>query len=105
MQPQVIMHPKLVGTTQVYNPWDFSSLLLNGDSVTSATVAATVYSGVDASPSSLINGAATISGNVVSQSITGGVLGVLYELACTALTAQSQTLKLVGCLAVVPDLP
>ena len=82
--------------------FDFISLLAIGETLSTASVAATVYSGTDASPSSIISGSASISGTKVTQLITGGTLGVTYSLVCTVTTSASQTLTLMGFLAVVP---
>jgi hypothetical protein len=83
--------------------FDFISLLAIGETLSTASVAATVYSGTDASPSSIISGSASISGTKVTQLITGGTLGVTYTLVCTVTTSASQTLQLMGFLAVVPS--
>lgn len=101
---RVELAPKLLGETADYQ-FDFSSRLAVGETISSATVTATVYSGTDASPSSIINGADSTSGAIVTQSITGGVLGVLYELICAATTSTGQVLQLVGILAIVQDEP
>lgn len=82
--------------------FDFISYLAIGETLSSASVAATVYSGTDASPSALISGSASISGTKVTQVITNGTLGVTYLLKCTAVTSASQTLVLEGYLVVVP---
>lgn len=94
--------PKLVGETAIVQ-FDFTSRL-GSATISTQSVAATVYSGTDASPSSIISGSASASGAVVSQKITAGVAGVIYELACTITTSDGQTLMLVGYLPVVPDL-
>lgn len=83
--------------------FDFISLLAIGETLSTASVAATVYSGTDSSPSSVISGSASISGTKVTQLITGGTLGVTYTLVCTVTTSASQTLTLMGFLAVVPS--
>jgi hypothetical protein len=102
---RVVIPPKRLGETVILNPWNFISLLGVSETISSATVTATVYSGVDAAPGSMISGAATISGSVVSQKIVGGVVGVVYELLCAAVTSAGQTLQLAGYFAVIPDLP
>jgi hypothetical protein len=94
---------KLVSAIQVLK-FNFTSLLGPTETISTQTVAASVYSGTDASPSSIISGSASASGAIVSQTITGGTSGVLYELKCTITTSLSQTLVLAGMLAVVPDL-
>jgi len=91
----VLLQPKQLGETQTYH-FDFISRLATNETISSQSVAATVYSGVDPSPSSIISGAATASGTIVSQNITGGVAGTIYKLVCTAITSAGQTLQLVG---------
>lgn len=81
--------------------FDFLSLIALGETLSTASVAAVVYSGTDASPSSLISGSATISGSQVTQKITGGVLGVTYLLTCTVTTSAGQTLLLSGFTTIV----
>lgn len=92
----------MLGETKTYS-FDFAGLLASGETISSATVVATVYSGTDAAPSSIISGSDSTSGSIVSQNITAGTLGVIYELLCTATTSAGQLLQIVGLLAVVPD--
>lgn len=66
--------------------------LATGETISSATVTATVHSGTDATPSAIISGAVTISGSTVTQKIIGGVSGVVYKLRCSATTSASRTL-------------
>jgi len=95
----------LSGVVKTYT-FDFSDELAIGETISTQAVTATVYSGTDASPSSLISGSASASGAVVSQNITTvsvGVVGVIYELLCSITTSASQTLKKIGLLAFIPD--
>lgn len=84
--------------------FDFTSLLASGETLSTATTTATVYSGTDASPSSVISGAASISGAKVTQKLTAGTLGVTYLITCTVTTSTSQTLVLEGFLPIVPGM-
>ena len=93
---------KFAAETKTY-AFDFSSLLAVGETISTAVVAASVYSGADASPSSLISGTATIASAIVTQKITAGTEGVIYELACSVTTSAGQTLRLPGYLAVLPE--
>lgn len=104
MSNRVELPPKSVGETRTYQ-FDFESSLAFGETISSQVVTATVYSGEDATPSAIVDGAATASGSVVSQSITDGEEGVIYDLTCTVETSLSQTLQLSGYLAIVPSLP
>lgn len=84
--------------------FDFTSSLAIPETISTQTVTASVYSGVDSNPSALISGAASASGAIVTQKVTGGVVGVVYELLCTITTSLGQTLELSGYFPVVPDL-
>lgn len=99
--PRQDFSPKLQGAT-IALPFDFTSQLPSGTTISSSSVAAAVYSGVDASPSSIISGSSSASGAVVTQNITAGVAGVIYFLTCTAITSGGLTLQLAGYLAVLP---
>ena len=97
----IILETKHSGETKTYS-FSFISLLAAAETISTASVAATVYSGTDASPSAIVSGSSTISGQTVTQSITAGVVGVTYLLACTITTNLGQTLQLEGFLTVVP---
>ena len=95
---------KLAGETKLV-PFDFTSLLASGETISTKSCAAAVYSGTDATPSAIISGSASSSGAVVSQAVTAGTVGVIYYIVCTITTSLSQTLQLAGFLAVLPDVP
>ena len=99
---RVVFQSKLL-TEVVTETFDFTSRLAAAETISTATVTAAVYSGTDASPSSIISGAAAISGQKVTQVITAGTLGVIYLLTCTITTSTSQTLLLEAFLSVVPN--
>ena len=100
---RVTLPPKRQGETVNYE-FDFLSLLAPGETISTKVTTSEVFTGVDATPSSMINGAASNSGSIVTQSITGGTVGVVYIIVCTVTTSASQTLKLAGYLYVEPDL-
>lgn len=102
---RVVINPKYLGETITISSFDFISRLLQGETISTAVVTNSVYTGVDPTPSAMINGAASFSGSVVSQSITGGVVGVIYALKCTITTSGGQTLQLTAYFAVIPDVP
>lgn len=85
--------------------FEFLSELGAGETISTQSVAASVWSGTDASPSSLISGSASASGTQVTQLVTGGVEGVVYNLTCTITTSAGQTLVKSGYLAITPALP
>lgn len=98
----VVLDPKLSGETRTYK-FDFTSSLAVGETLSTQVVTASVYSGIDATPSAIISGVATASGAIVSQVITAGTVGVLYTLLCSVTTSAGQTLVLTGFLAVIPN--
>lgn len=81
--------------------WDFTSRLAVGETISTATASSAVYSGADAAANPTL-GTPSISGAKVTVATSGGVLGVVYLLGCTAVTSAAQTLRLSGLLAVVP---
>ncbi len=103
MSGRVAFAGKYLGET-VKVTFDFTSMLASGETISTQVVVATVYSGTDATPSNIISGSASASGAVVTQAITGGTLGVTYELKCTITTSASQTLILTGYFPIPPEL-
>ena len=83
--------------------FDFTSRLAAGETISAATVTAFVYSGSDPTPAALISGPAAISGGKVTQRVTGGFMGNVYDLVCTATTSVGQVLQITGYLVVSPD--
>lgn len=90
---------KRAGST-ILLPFDFTNQLAVGDSLSIPTVVASVYSGVDPTPSAILSGSPSVSGNVVTQKVTVGVPGTIYSLLCTVTTSQGATLELQGFLAI-----
>ena len=99
---KVILNAKLAGET-INEVFDFSSRLAVGETISSASTTATVYSGTDANPSAILNALTTISGGKVTQGVIGGTLGVTYKLVCTVHTSASQILQLTAMLVITPD--
>lgn len=102
---RVLIPPKRQGETLLLSPWDFSPQMAAGEVINSASVAASVYTGVDAAPAAIISGVASFTTTVVSQKVTAGVVGVIYKLLCTAITNLGQTIQIAAFMTVVPDLP
>lgn len=96
--------PKRVSESEIFAV-DYTALLAEGETITSAVWSNSVKSGVDANPGAMISGGATITGPMVMQTLTGGVAGVSYWPICTAVTSLGQTIVLpepgYGALAVV----
>jgi len=101
---RVILQAKKLGET-VFQSIDFISKLGANETIVSAVCTCSVYTGNDPNPSAVIFGVPAISGTIVNQLTTGGVLGTIYELLAKAVTSAGQTIELSGFLAIVPDLP
>lgn len=99
---RTIFDPKYMGETKNY-VFDFISQLALGETLDTAEVTATVYAGDDDAPEDIVNGAANISNEQVSQSFTGGVIGVTYFVVCEVTTSEDQTLRLGAYLAIQPN--
>ncbi|MGH7746159.1 MAG: hypothetical protein ACREQ5_15555, partial [Candidatus Dormibacteria bacterium] len=99
-----ILLGKYVGETGSYL-FDYTSRLAPTETLSSAVVSASVYSGVDASPGGIISGSASVVGNAISQKITAGVPGTIYVLSCVATTSAGSTLTIQGYLPVLPSQP
>ena len=107
MSGRLLLQPKKQGETCYTSaPFDFISVLSPSETISTQVVTATVYQGVDASPSSIISGSAVVQNvTLVNQLLTAGVVGVIYELLCRITTSLGQTLEQAALLAVIPDIP
>ena len=94
--------PLLPSETQTLKV-DFGDEMAVGETISTQSVAATVFSGTDSSPSSIISGSASVSGTEVSQKIAAPAsAGNIYTLTWTITTSLSQTLKKSGLVAIAP---
>lgn len=84
--------------------FDFSGELGASETISTQNVVASVYSGTDANPSAIIDGPASTVLKVVTQSITAGVVGVIYQLLCTVTTSLGRTFQKSSYLAIVSPL-
>lgn len=97
---RAVLPPKIVGEEKDYD-FDFISRLGSGETISTQVVTASVYSGTDSSPSSILSGSATANGTRVTQLTTAGTAGVIYKLVCTITTSAGQTLVMPAYLAVL----
>jgi hypothetical protein len=86
--------PKDIAETKVVE-FPFLDELGAGETIASVITSATVTSGVDANPSSILSGASVISGTSVLQRVTGGIAGVTYHLRAVV-TANTGTVHVVA---------
>lgn len=87
MSSMIVSTPKSIGETRVQQ-FNFLSQLANGETLTSAVVTCSVWSGVDSNPSAVLSGSATVTSPTAYQKITGGTEGTIYLLTCTGTTSQ-----------------
>lgn len=99
-----LLPPKLVGAT-VDVALDFTSRLDPGETIVGIVVISTTYSGVDSNPMAILSGAATASGPIVIQKVTGGLAGVIYLLSCTITTNAGALKNMLSYLAVTDTNP
>ena len=69
---------------------DFVNILATGETISAASISISTYAGVDASSSSLLSGAVSISGTQIRHNIQGGLDGVTYRLRFVATTNLSK---------------
>jgi hypothetical protein len=81
--------------------FDFSSDYAVGETCSSGSVTATVYSGTDAAPSGIVSGAAGFTGAVATQTVVGGVAGVTYLLTATTVSSLGKTRSRSGYLSIL----
>lgn len=100
---QLIFPAKAVGELQPYTV-NFSDRLQFGESINGAAVSVSVFSGTDPNPSAMLSGPATYdaSGNA-TQSLTGGVVGVIYSVSYLVTGTGSHNYVKVGQLAVISN--
>ena len=96
----LIFTSKTTGETAPYE-FNFNDKLQFGETISGASVSATVFSGIDATPAALILGTPTIVGGVVTQNIQGGVPGVIYLLSCVVAASNAHNYTKEGRLAVI----
>lgn len=100
-----IVIPSKITTATVPVVCDFTSQLATGEAVTAVVVTASVFAGVDATPSNIISGVVTLAQNRATQIITGGTAGVVYLLNFGATTSNSNNLIISAYLAVTDTNP
>jgi hypothetical protein len=100
---RVILDPKKAGETlpEVFN---FISRVGLAETIVSASCVCSVYSGTDPNPSAVTVGGIVISGTTVTQTVAGGLVGVIYELLTKAVTNLGNIIEMSGYLSIIPDL-
>lgn len=96
----IVLPSKAVGETLPVT-FNFLDLLEFGEVITGTSLLATVFSGTDAAPGDILSGIPTKTASEVTQVVTGGVSGVIYQLTCTVITSNSNVLTKEARLAVI----
>lgn len=104
MTARIVLAPKTTNEIRLLT-FDFSSFLALAETISGSVASVAVWSGTDASPSSMLSGSSAVSGALVNQLMTGGVAGVLYVVSIVASTSLGQALTLSGFLAVTAPQP
>jgi hypothetical protein len=97
---RVIFPPKRAGEFKPF-PFDFTSFLAVGETISEPTITVSVWSGVDANPSA-VYASSTPVGAIVDVYLQAGVVGVIYLVQCSIVTSTSNTYELDGLVAVIP---
>lgn len=92
--------PKDPGET-VLCTFDYTQSLGVGENILSAIISVLLRVGADDDPSAMIDGSVIISTPRVGQLITGGILGNVYHITCTATTSGDQVLILTSPMTIV----
>lgn len=71
--------------------FDFTAALAS-ETIASTTITIYVTKGTDAAPQSVLLNAQTTAGAIVTQWLTGGVIGVIYHLRCKVLLNSGRSL-------------
>lgn len=82
-------------------PFDYQKYLDPGETISSPTVAVTLFTGVDATPNAILSGAASVSGSVGKQAVAPTLVGNVYSVEMTVSTSGGQILISETTLAVV----
>lgn len=102
MATLVVLPSKRKLDTQQY-VIDFSNILYAGDSIASATVVVRLFTGYDPVPQAILFGAFTQTDTSITQKVTAGVPGVIYELVTTVTTTLGYIHVIVSRLAILPE--
>lgn len=84
---------------------DFSDQLRPGETITDQSweVTVTVVSGVDPTPSTMIPNPVTVAGNVITQQVQEGIVGVIYLVTIAITTSLNRGISEDTRIAVLPN--
>ena len=82
---------------------DFGPFLESGETIGSAVVSVSLYTGADPTPEEILFLSPEVTGSVVEQRIRAGVPGVIYEVTIKVTTSDARELTATALQAVIPD--
>ena len=80
--------------------FDFSQVLVSGETLSTATCSVLVLDGTDSNPSNILASGFTIIGSKIYIQVQAGVAGVTYRLVATVTTSAGSTIVAIGDLPV-----
>lgn len=83
--------------------FDFSDDLLPGETFTANLTQVSLYSGIDPTPSDLLYQTVSVVGNVCTQKIKAGVVGVIYDVVLGITTSTGRIVQQATRVAILPD--
>jgi hypothetical protein len=83
---------------------DFTDDLQTGETITSQSCVASVFTGEDSDPSNILYMVTELHGNKVEQRIRLGIPGVIYSLDFAAVTSASRLLERQTRIAILPNI-
>lgn len=86
--------PPKTPTEEEFYSFDYARLLGPGETISGSVWTVSVLEGTDASPSSMLSGAPSVSGSRVSHKLIGGVVETRYCIKCQATTSLGQKIEL-----------
>jgi hypothetical protein len=99
---RVVLLSKKVSETKPVTV-DFLSRIPVSDGIRAASCSCSVYTGLDPAAASMVSGPAAISGTKVTQLLSAGVAGVLYQLKVQVTTYSFNTIIISGYFIVKAD--
>lgn len=97
------VHPPKKVIEVVNISFDFSDDLLPGEIFTANLTQVSLYSGIDPTPSDLLYQTVSVVGNVCTQKIKSGVVGVIYDVLLGITTNTGRIVQQVTRVAILPD--
>jgi hypothetical protein len=100
---RVVLVPAKRSDATVPVEFPFADQLEFGETIAGQVVTCQVFTGDDSAPENVLSGPPTLSDTTVSQIVTGGVPGVIYQLVAIVTTSNSNMYTKGARLAIVDE--